>query len=565
MLREKAMKNLKITPKLIVSFLIVAAFSLIIGIVGIVASTTISANTSLMFDEPVIAINSISTIRGKFNNIRVMLLRIARDSGDATAVNDSYNNIKDSQKNIEDAMTTYEATITDWDSETAYKSFQEDYADYIKIFDPIKAAADSEGAEAVYAIINEHLTQQDEIVSDIEAMAEYNVGVAEDLDAEADQVTLISTFIQIGVIALAVIIAIAIAISTARSIANPIKQLNKIAIQAGKTGNLKFTDEEITATKAYASGKDEIAESIGNFARFMDEIISYMDELAKVADRDLTIKVKPLSDKDTIAININKVADELNHLVKNIQESTVEVNSATVQLSDATQTLAEGATEQAASIEELSSEIHEVAEKTKANSILSRKAADISEGIKESAEKGNGQMTEMTKAVDEINVASQDISKVIKVIDDIAFQTNILALNAAVEAARAGEAGKGFAVVADEVRNLASKSAAAAKETSALIENSMKKAELGAKIAGETAESLSGIVKGVNDATQIFESIASSSEEQNSSIEQINIGIGQVSDVIQRNSAITEETAASSEELSAQSRNLHDIIAVFKV
>jgi methyl-accepting chemotaxis protein len=559
------MKNLKITPKLIVSFLIVAAFSLIIGIVGIVASSIISNSASQMYDEPVIAINAVSVIRGRFNNIRVNLLRLARDSGDAAAVNESYNHIKDYQKDIEDAIATYESTVTDWDSEVAFKDFEKNYESYMSIIEPVKTAADTQDSEAVYAIINQHLDESDTIVADIEDVAAYNVQIAKDLDTTADNVTLIATLIQIAAIIIAVIAAIGIAISTAHQIANPIKQLNKVAIQAGTTGNLDFPAEDVALTKSYAAGKDEIAESIGNFAHFMDTIIGYMGELAKVANKDLTVKLKPLSDKDTVANSINKMSSELSALIKTIQNTTVEVNTSTLQLAEASQTMAEGTTEQAASIEELSASIADVAEKTKANSVMSRQAADISEGIKESAEKGNEQMTEMTKAVGEINVASQDISKVIKVIDDIAFQTNILALNAAVEAARAGEAGKGFAVVADEVRNLASKSAAAAKETSALIENSMKKAELGAKIADETAESLSGIVKGVNDATQIFESIASSSEEQNMSIEQINIGISQVSEVIQRNSAITEETAASSEELSAQSRNLSDIIAVFKV
>jgi methyl-accepting chemotaxis protein len=194
---------------------------------------------------------------------------------------------------------------------------------------------------------------------------------------------------------------------------------------------------------------------------------------------------------------------------------------------------------------------------------MAGRAAALANTIMKNAGKGNRQMDEMTAAVKEINTASQGISKVIKVIDDIAFQTNILALNAAVEAARAGQHGKGFAVVAEEVRNLAAKSAKAAKETGDMIQNSIEKAEMGSQIAIETATSLAEIVSGINESSELVKGIAKSSEEQALGIDQINIGIDQVSQVIQQNSATAEESAAASEEMSGQSDVLGDLISRF--
>ena len=251
-------------------------------------------------------------------------------------------------------------------------------------------------------------------------------------------------------------------------------------------------------------------------------------------------------------------------LVSEIENVASSFISSSKQISEGAQSLAQGSTDQAASIQELSNSIAEISEKTKSNADMAKRAATLADSIKVSAEKGSSQMDEMMDAVNEINNASGQISKVIKVIDDIAFQTNILALNAAVEAARAGQHGKGFAVVAEEVRNLAAKSAEAAKDTGSLIENSIEKANLGVQIASDTSESLTMIVSGVNESNQLVGEIAKSSEEQSQSIGHLNAGIDQVAQVVQQNSATAEESAAASTEMSSQANALKQLIDSFE-
>ncbi len=252
-------------------------------------------------------------------------------------------------------------------------------------------------------------------------------------------------------------------------------------------------------------------------------------------------------------------------IVKDISKISQSFVSGSHQIAEGAQALAQGSTEQAASIQELSASIAEISGRTRENATKAEQAAHLANAIKGNAEKGSRQMEEMIAAVKDINEASNSISKVLKTIDDIAFQTNILALNAAVEAARAGEHGKGFAVVAEEVRSLASKSAEAAKDTGNLITNSIDKAKLGVQIADETFAGFSEIVNGINESGQLVGDIARLSEEQSSAISQVDAGIDQVSQVVQTNSATAQESAAASEEISSQANMLEELVIQFNV
>jgi len=338
-----------------------------------------------------------------------------------------------------------------------------------------------------------------------------------------------------------------------RTILKPISAI----VKAANTLSEGDVNVELTAT----SSRDEIGQLTSAFLTMAENIKQQVELLTKFSDGDLTIEVVPKSERDLMGNNLKQMVETNNIIFSEIISSAEQVASGARQIADGSQVLSQGSTEQASAIEELSESISKIAAQTKMNAENANEANKLVNGILRNAEEGTQQMEKMLRAVQEISKASTEISKVIKVIDDIAFQTNILALNAAVEAARAGEYGKGFAVVAEEVRNLAAKSAMAARDTTQLIENSIAKAKEGEEIAKTTAEALNTIVKGVESTNGVISQIAEASNEQATSIAQVNQGVEQVSKVVQTNAATAEESAAASEEMSTQSAILKDMIS----
>ena len=302
-------------------------------------------------------------------------------------------------------------------------------------------------------------------------------------------------------------------------------------------------------------------------ARMISQRLTRLQQRADaIADGDLSQSVQVLRNDE-----IGQLAAALEQMRQNLQQSMSEIHMAADQVaagarnvSDASVSLSQGAAEQASSVEELSSSISEISSQTASNAENADQAHELTEKARQQAEVGDGDMKEMLQAMDAINVSSTNISKIIKVIDEIAFQTNILALNAAVEAARAGQHGKGFAVVAEEVRNLAARSAKAAKETTDMIEDSIEKVENGRAIATKTADALQAIMSNVAEVTDIVGSIAKASNEQKLALAQIDQGVTQVSQVVQSNSATSEEAASASEELSAQAERLKETAGRFR-
>lgn len=308
------------------------------------------------------------------------------------------------------------------------------------------------------------------------------------------------------------------------------------------------------------------------FTRLMDEYQKVVENIryqAKVADQvangDMTVTVNIKSDRDILGMALQKLVNKNQHALSNISDAAYQVNTSSSQVASASEALAQGSTEQASAIEQITASIDDIAEKTKENASEADKAAALMADAMVNVNSGKEDMQEMMEAMQQINASSESISKIIKVIDDIAFQTNILALNAAVEAARAGEAGKGFAVVAEEVRNLAAKSAAAASETAELIEDSIEKVNAGSKIADETSKAIEAITNVVSESEQIVSGIAEASNYQATAIAQVDQAIEQVSQVVQNNSATSQECAAASIELSNQSGRMTDLLSVYQL
>lgn len=341
------------------------------------------------------------------------------------------------------------------------------------------------------------------------------------------------------------------------AVVKPMKEVTEVMSQMG-IGNLG-----VTVKGKYKGGYAILTNAVNFTAEVLNHVVEEIGNiLSEIAQGNFNIlKVREFKgDFGIISDSLNKIINSLNEIFREINTASEQVAAGAGQISETSQTLSQGSEEQASSIEEVTASITEMAAQVKQNAANATQADKFSLTAKEDAVKGNEQMKEMIKAMHDINESSTNISKIIKVIDDIAFQTNILALNAAVEAARAGQYGKGFAVVAEEVKNLAQQSASAAKETTTMIEGSIEKVGAGTKIASNTAQALNEIVESITKAAELVGQIASASNEQATAISQVNQAVEQVSQVIQTNSATAEESASASEELSSQAEMLKQTV-----
>lgn len=361
-----------------------------------------------------------------------------------------------------------------------------------------------------------------------------------------------------------VILGVVITYFLASGISKPLREMSSVAEK------LSQGDFGVGVTH---DSKDELG-SLANNMRLLcgtvTGIIKGMDqELGAMSNGDFTVASQSselyVGDFTTMRKSVDQIRMQLSSTLRQIEMSASQVSSGSEQVASGAQMLSQGATEQASAVEELSATISEISEQIQISAQTAQSAHEQSEQASSEVVTGNQQMQEMIAAMGDISGKSTEISRIIKVIEDIAFQTNILALNAAVEAARAGTAGKGFAVVADEVRSLAGKSAEAAKNTTALIRETIRSVENGTQIADGTASAMLDVVKGSHSVAELISSVSNASVNQANAIAQITTGLDQISSVVQTNSATAEESAAASEELSSQAQTLKSLVARFRL
>jgi methyl-accepting chemotaxis protein len=437
------------------------------------------------------------------------------------------------------------------------QAFANDMTKYVQAYNNSSDKGDYEAQMAQFEVCRDHINYVTEILESYAAV------VLEELRAEVDtEINILTGAVSVVALIVAVIVVL-ILVYLKSSISFATRVAEEIA---GGNYHVKVPPERCSKdeTGRLAEAVSHIQARLADYTDYANEL---SDALTRIADGDLriTLKYNYEGDFKPIQVGLEGTVMALRNTMEAIKSSAEQVNAASEQVASAATDLAAGTSEQSHSIENLSETVEKVAKHSGENAENAAKAKEQTTESEDLLDRGNRDMEDMLTAMGEITAASEEIGKIISVIDNIAFQTNILALNASVEAARAGEAGKGFAVVADEVRNLAGKSAEAAKDTTSLIERSVDAVEKGRKIADKTAEALRRVSEKSKDTQILVEMISDATAIQGEQLESINAVVNSISSVVQNNAATAEETSAAAEELEGQAQALNNEVQRFRI
>lgn len=555
-------KNMKIRTRMLLSYAVIIVLCLAASIIALFMMNKISGNLTSFYDNNYTVTVNAWTARREMQYARADILKaiIETDVNDTKAAIDSASGaltkMRDTFPLIRERFKGDKALMDE--VETILQQAM-GYRD--QVFDLALALRNDEAFALMKNSYAPLLDQMADVLREIATEAE-NDAIA--MVEQGRQLQTTSMLVVIAVIGFSIALAVVLGLYISNGIRKPVEEIKEVAEKMA-AGNLDVSLD-------YQS-RDELgnlSDSMRSLIHMFREIIDDMSYgLASLGSGDFTVESKVeelyVGDFHRLLTSMHQIIERLSQTLGQISMASDQVSAGSDQVSAGSQALSQGATEQASSVEELAATINEISSQVSENAENAQQGSKLADAAGAKIELGNRQMQEMIAAMGEISDKSGQIGKIIKTIEDIAFQTNILALNAAVEAARAGAAGKGFAVVADEVRNLASKSAEASKSTAALIEGSIQAVERGTSLADETANTLSEVVVSAKQVVAVVDNISRASSEQALSIAQVTQGIDQISSVVQTNSATAEESAAASEELSGQAQMLKNLVEKFKL
>lgn len=557
------MRNLKVRGKLLLSFGIVIGCAVIISILAIFGMSSLHAENNTLAGKSLANTESVWELRRNLiSEERYSLMAIVES--DKTAVRSYLDTAQKEEKRNEEVMAKYlENYRVDKSKIDELKALCEEEKPYREKFQSlIKEGTDKSSEQAFEVYEKEYKPILDRHAALLKEIGDAQIKLADNQVAEAKSLYRVLLVVLIIVMLAALAISILMVKTLLKAIILPLYEIENAARALSEGDfNVQITHE---SGDEFGEVCGKMQESFATLKQIINEISKTMEELGNGnLTRGVTMEFP--GEMGIIAESIDALVKKLNDIFSEIIGASDQIDEGASQVSDGSQALAQGASEQASSVEELSATLEEVSGQVKENSENAQKASNLAVESGQVAESTLGNMQQLMTAMEEITTASGEIQKVIKVIDDIAFQTNILALNAAVEAARAGEAGKGFAVVADEVRNLAAKSADAAKSTTDMIDSSIAAVERGENMAKKTHDAFEELDRKVQGVVGTVHEISEASAKQAVSIEEITAGVDQISSVVQTNTATSEESAAASEELSAQAGMMKQKVSQFKL